>query len=249
MAQAEREVASARRALAVIRAVTDLTAEILGKKRELTAADYIYSIKRHYDPKLNSRNLYLLENVKILGLSELRKELMAAKKPFDYDREVEGLRVLDAIFTEFDTLVPGRFADIEAHLASLGVEAVDGVVLDGQSEVDRSLLTGESLPVFAGPDTVVSAGEVKWVGAARSSACRWFQSSRPRAASAKRCGGRSRSRRPASTGTSQSLARARNASGVSSPIPAKQARARKPSGRKAWCTFTLPSMIVSAIAA
>ncbi len=28
------------------------------------------------------------------------------------------------------TLVPGRFADIEAHLASLGVDAVDGVVLD-----------------------------------------------------------------------------------------------------------------------
>ncbi|HEY9105527.1 MAG TPA: ABC transporter substrate-binding protein [Roseateles sp.] len=66
-----------------------------GKKRELTAADYAYSIKRHYDPLLKSANLYLLENAKILGLSELRRELMAAKKPFDYDREVEGLKVLD----------------------------------------------------------------------------------------------------------------------------------------------------------
>ena len=66
-----------------------------GKKRELTAADYVYSLKRHYDPRWKSGNLYILENAGILGLSELRKELMAQKKPFDYDREVEGLRALD----------------------------------------------------------------------------------------------------------------------------------------------------------
>jgi P-type Cu2+ transporter len=41
---------------------------------------------------------------------------------------------------------------------------VDGVVSEGTSEVDRSLLTGESLPVFAGPGTVVSAGEVNLTG-------------------------------------------------------------------------------------
>lgn len=41
---------------------------------------------------------------------------------------------------------------------------VDGVVLRGASEVDRSLLTGESLPVQAGEGTVVSAGEVNLTG-------------------------------------------------------------------------------------
>jgi len=66
-----------------------------GRKRELVAADYVYAIKRHYDPRWKSSQLYLLENAKVLGLSELRKELIAAKKPFDYDREVEGLRSLD----------------------------------------------------------------------------------------------------------------------------------------------------------
>ena len=66
-----------------------------GQKRELVAQDYVYSIKRFYDPRWKSPNLYLLENAKILGLSELRKKLLAEKKPFDYDTPVEGLRTLD----------------------------------------------------------------------------------------------------------------------------------------------------------
>lgn len=41
---------------------------------------------------------------------------------------------------------------------------VDGVVIEGTSEIDRSLLTGESLPAWAGPDTAVSAGEVNLTG-------------------------------------------------------------------------------------
>lgn len=41
---------------------------------------------------------------------------------------------------------------------------VDGIVTEGSSEVDRSLLTGESLPVYAGPGTVISAGEVNLTG-------------------------------------------------------------------------------------
>lgn len=41
---------------------------------------------------------------------------------------------------------------------------VDGVITAGTSEVDRSLLTGESLPVFAGEGMAVSAGEVNLTG-------------------------------------------------------------------------------------
>jgi ABC-type transport system substrate-binding protein len=66
-----------------------------GKARELTAADYVYSIKRHYDPRWKSGNLYVLESAKILGLSELRKKAIENKATFDYDTEVEGLRALD----------------------------------------------------------------------------------------------------------------------------------------------------------
>ena len=66
-----------------------------GKKRELVAEDYVYGIKRHYDPRWKSGNLYILENAKILGLSELRKRALQDKTPFDYDTEIEGLRALD----------------------------------------------------------------------------------------------------------------------------------------------------------
>jgi ABC-type transport system substrate-binding protein len=66
-----------------------------GAPRELVAADYVYSLKRHYDPRWKSGNLYLLENAKIVGLSELRQRVIADKRAFDYDSDVEGLRVLD----------------------------------------------------------------------------------------------------------------------------------------------------------
>ncbi len=41
---------------------------------------------------------------------------------------------------------------------------VDGVIASGTSELDRSLLTGETLPVFAGVGQAVSAGEVNLTG-------------------------------------------------------------------------------------
>ncbi len=41
---------------------------------------------------------------------------------------------------------------------------VDGVIETGRSELDRSLLTGETLPVFAEPGLQVSAGEVNLTG-------------------------------------------------------------------------------------
>ncbi len=41
---------------------------------------------------------------------------------------------------------------------------VDGMIVEGQSEIDRSLLTGETLPVFAQAGRAVSAGEVNLTG-------------------------------------------------------------------------------------
>jgi oligopeptide transport system substrate-binding protein len=64
-----------------------------GKKRELVAADYVYSMKRLLDPKVASPNYYLLEN-KIIGVKPIREAAEKSGK-FDYDREISGLKALD----------------------------------------------------------------------------------------------------------------------------------------------------------
>jgi ABC-type transport system substrate-binding protein len=64
-----------------------------GKKRELTAQDYVYSMKRHWDPKNKSQQLYLLDG-RVIGMDAIRKSALAGGK-FDYDREVEGLKAID----------------------------------------------------------------------------------------------------------------------------------------------------------
>ena len=65
-----------------------------GKRRELVAADYAYTILRFFDPKVKSPNLYLIES-RILGLDDAHKEAIRTGKPFDYDAPYPGLQLLD----------------------------------------------------------------------------------------------------------------------------------------------------------
>ncbi|MCW5633996.1 MAG: bicyclomycin resistance protein [Rubrivivax sp.] len=66
-----------------------------GRKRELLAADFLYAIKRYADPALKSPLWASVENFKVLGLAEVRKEALEKKAKFDYDRPVEGMKLLD----------------------------------------------------------------------------------------------------------------------------------------------------------
>jgi len=113
-----------------------------GKKRELTAEDYVYSVKRHYDPQWKSPNLYLLENVKIVGLSELRQELMKAKKPFDYDRPVDGLKALDRYTFQLKLGVPDpRFVYQFADAGFLGAVSREVVEFYGDKIMEHPVGT------------------------------------------------------------------------------------------------------------
>jgi ABC-type transport system substrate-binding protein len=95
-----------------------------GQKRELIAADYVYAIKRHYDPAIKSPGLFLFENAKVLGLSALRKNALETKQPFDYDSEVVGLRTLDRYSFEIRLAEPApRFSFILADAAVSGAVA------------------------------------------------------------------------------------------------------------------------------
>jgi len=64
-----------------------------GAKRELTAQDYAYSIRRLYDPKLKSQWLFLVEG-KIKGADAVMAEARKTNR-YDYDKPIEGLRALD----------------------------------------------------------------------------------------------------------------------------------------------------------
>ena len=64
-----------------------------GKKRELVAADLAYTMKRLYDPKVKSPNLYFLDG-KIAGMEPLKKKAKDTGA-FDYDMATEGFELVD----------------------------------------------------------------------------------------------------------------------------------------------------------
>ena len=64
-----------------------------GRKRELVAEDYVYSLKRLFDPKKKSPNLYYFEGT-IAGMDEVLARARKSNR-MDYDSVVEGLRTLD----------------------------------------------------------------------------------------------------------------------------------------------------------
>jgi ABC-type transport system substrate-binding protein len=76
-----------------------------GRRRELVAADYVYSLKRFADPRWKAPAWASVAELKIVGLAELREAALKNKQPFDYDRDVEGLRALDRYTLQF------RFAE------------------------------------------------------------------------------------------------------------------------------------------
>lgn len=72
-----------------------------GKKRELTAQDFVYSYKRIFDPKNKSSLLSELEGARLIGMDQLRREAEKPGASFNYDVEVDGLRALDRYTIQF----------------------------------------------------------------------------------------------------------------------------------------------------
>jgi ABC-type transport system substrate-binding protein len=132
-----------------------------GRPRELVAQDHVYAIKRFYDPRWNSSDLYLFESLKLPGLSELRERAVKTRKPFDYDTEVEGARALDRytlritlgqpdprfIWRLADPVIMGAVArevverygdDIGAHPVGTGAFRLKGWRRGSRIELERS---------------------------------------------------------------------------------------------------------------
>jgi ABC-type transport system substrate-binding protein len=93
-----------------------------GQKRELVAADYVYSLKRFYDPRLNSTAYDDLEPLGMKGLEALRQEAIKSGH-FDYDHPVDDIQALDRYTWRIHLGVPSpRF------LANMALPAVYGAV-------------------------------------------------------------------------------------------------------------------------
>ena len=72
-----------------------------GRQRELVAADYVYALKRFADPATKSPSWGSIEEMAFVGLKALRVEALKNRTPFEYDRDVPGLRAIDRHTLQF----------------------------------------------------------------------------------------------------------------------------------------------------
>ncbi len=101
-----------------------------GKRRELTAADYVYAIKRILDPKMRSNSLQMVDG-RFVGADAV---VAKAKETghFDYDAPIEGLQAIDRYTLRFRLV----FADYEllSNLTTTSMSAVARDVIDAHAD-------------------------------------------------------------------------------------------------------------------
>ncbi|MBT8039612.1 MAG: hypothetical protein HKO85_12095 [Xanthomonadales bacterium] len=85
-----------------------------GKGRAVAASDFVYSIKRHFDPETRAQGAWLWQE-RIVGLDQWQKD------GADYDQEVPGLRALDDRTLQIQLISP--FPQL-AHTLAQGFSAV-----------------------------------------------------------------------------------------------------------------------------
>ena len=114
--------------------------------REVKAQDFIYSIKRHFDPNTRAQGAWLWQN-KIEGLVEWKKE------GSDYDADVTGLRALDDYTLQIALTRP--FPQL-VHTLTQGYSAI--VPREAVEKYGRMFA---SHPVGSGPFKLISKDSVR----------------------------------------------------------------------------------------
>jgi ABC-type transport system substrate-binding protein len=114
-----------------------------GKPREATADDFVYSLKRHFDPKYKSYGLSALEQFKLVGMAALRDKAIKEKKPFEYDQVVEGVKALDRYTIQFNLKESApRFAETFTDASLFGFMAREVVEKYPDSTMENPVGTG-----------------------------------------------------------------------------------------------------------
>ncbi|MDQ6880897.1 MAG: ABC transporter substrate-binding protein [Pseudomonadota bacterium] len=114
-----------------------------GKRRELVAADFVYTFKRFFDPANKSPNYSSLAEEGVLGLEALHKKAEAGDR-FDYDSEVDGIKALDRYTVQIKLAESRpRFINNLADPSTLGIVAREVI----EKYADRTM----EHPVGTGP--------------------------------------------------------------------------------------------------
>ena len=114
-----------------------------GKPRELVAADYAYAWKRFFDPVNKSPNYTGFKEEEAIGVDALREQAIKDKRPFDYDREVEGVRAIDRYTLQFKLAKPRpRFLYSLADSSLIGAVAREVVEHYGDAIAEHPVGTG-----------------------------------------------------------------------------------------------------------
>jgi oligopeptide transport system substrate-binding protein len=115
-----------------------------GKKRELTAADYVYSWKRLLDPKIRAPNIEAMTD-RFVGDETVLAAAKAAGK-LDYDMPFEGVRALDRYTIQLKLKQPDY--DLLDDLASTVMAAVAREVVATYGDAGNRVMAN---PVGTGP--------------------------------------------------------------------------------------------------
>ena len=114
-----------------------------GRKRELTAQDFVYSYKRFFDPKTKSPIFSDLEEEKLIGMDALRRDAEKPGASFDYEKEVEGIRALDRYTLQFKMQeTRPRFIYLLADAGAFGAVAREVVEKYGDKIMEHPVGTG-----------------------------------------------------------------------------------------------------------
>jgi ABC-type transport system substrate-binding protein len=114
-----------------------------GQRREMVAKDHAYALMRTADPALKGSLWTWVETFNIEGLADYRREVLAAKKPFDHDRRIPGLLVLDRYTLRFTlTESQPRFLESLASSDLLGAVAREVVEFYGDKIAEHPVGTG-----------------------------------------------------------------------------------------------------------
>ena len=115
-----------------------------GRKRELTAHDFVYSWKRLLDPRMRSPYLWYLDG-KLVGADKVLPKAKEAGK-LDYDAEIEGLRALDKHTLQIRLVEPDYV--LMGYMAHNAMSAVAREVVEAYGDASGWAMAN---PVGTGP--------------------------------------------------------------------------------------------------